>query len=686
MENREHFAKERARSFFEWGIVALIVAVCFIISVDVYDNTILKSTALLVIGGCLVAFWLSRMLYLHSVRIRILPFHVPLFLFVLASFLSLFQSHNVELSFVSLLNVCFIVCTALFISQLVTNNTTQQRFFNVLLLVAASSVVAAIVVEWFSGKAITIIADYSRQLISTFGNSTYFAGFLVLIIPFVFGQILAESSFTQKKISLILLLCALSLLLIFTKTLSAMFAAGISIIVFSFLSYSDNKRTWKFFAGGILLSGILVVIFFDTIAEKIMAVFTPTSSLMRRFVFYDGAWKSFLASPLLGNGFGAFEVFFPQFRSSDYWISKSEDVVAHTHNEFLEILSESGLVGFAAFLFIMVTLVRFSKTTLPFLNKHERFSFVGILTGIVASLVDNLGNMSLRVLPVLLIFWVFVALLFSFHFQHRRKHVAENIVQRALPPLCKHLAFLPFLAYGIMLLVFLPRELHRFRAEQLFVKGFKHDIANNIRDAYRYYSAGQKEFPSHPLLLFNTAGTAAQLQYYDTALSMTQQLLQRYPFYPKAHLIHGIALYNSHRSREGIQELQAEIALRSHPQTIYLLAQMHREQRDSLNEARALLQLVQRAPNNGSNEYLSDAITRLMELNISSILPAIPRKQLFETFSSDSLTLQSLARCSEHVNDFSLALRCYERLLSYYPNDVTFFNSVRSLQERMITQ
>ncbi|MBM4166973.1 MAG: hypothetical protein FJ218_08680 [Ignavibacteria bacterium] len=686
MNTREHSANEHVLSLFEWGIFALLVAVCFVISVDVYDNTILKSTALVVFGGWLLSLWVSRICYLRTLRIRILPFHLPVVLFFLASLISLLRAHYVELSFVSLLNLFFILFTAFLVSQLVTNKAQQQRAFNVLLLLAVSSIVAAVLVEWFSGKAITIIADYSRQLIATFGNSAYFAGFLVLIIPFVLGQIFAEHSFSKKKFSLILLFLSLFVLLIFTKTLSAMIAVGFSIVMFSFLSQSEKKRKWKVLLSGVLLAGIIAALFFDTIAGRVTAMFSPTSSFMRRLVFYEGAWKSFLASPFIGNGFGAFEVYFPKFRSSEYWVSKSEDVVAHTHNEFLEILSESGLLGFAAFCFIIVTIIRFSKTTLPLLNTSERSSFAGLLTGIVASLVDNLGNMSLRVFPVALVFWIILALLCSFQFNNKRKHITETIVQWELPQFFQYVAFVPIVLYGIALYYFLPQELHRFRAEQFLVKGFKHDIANNVPSAYHDYSAGQKEFPSHSLLLFNTAGVAAQMQYYDTAYVIVQQLLQRYPFYPKAHLIQGIALYNLHRTNEGIQELQTEIALRSHPQTIFLLAQMFREQHDSLNEAQTLLQLTQRAISNGSVENLAAAISRLTELPISSILFTVPRKQLYEAFSSDIPTLQSLAKLSEHIGDFSLALHCYERLLSNAPNDDILLNNVRSLRKWNKTQ
>src|ERR1041385_4560375 len=136
----------------------------------------------------------------------------------------------------------------------------------------------------------------------------------------------------------------------------------------------------------------------------------PASSVARRLYFYRGAWQAFLSSPVIGQGIGNFAVFISKFRSPDYWMVHSEDIVPHAHNEFLEILSETGILGFAGFIAVLILCTRSALIRLRAVSAVDRHLLTGVLAAIAAILVDNLSSINLRTIPVAATFWVLLAL------------------------------------------------------------------------------------------------------------------------------------------------------------------------------------------------------------------------------------------------------------------------------------
>ena len=57
--------------------------------------------------------------------------------------------------------------------------------------------------------------------------------------------------------------------------------------------------------------------------------------LQERFLYYHSAWRAFLTQPFIGMGTGGWPIF-----------QGLGDIELHPHNLFLEVLSETGLIGF----------------------------------------------------------------------------------------------------------------------------------------------------------------------------------------------------------------------------------------------------------------------------------------------------------------------------------------------------
>ena len=72
-------------------------------------------------------------------------------------------------------------------------------------------------------------------------------------------------------------------------------------------------------------------------------------SIKSRSIIWDGAVEIFKDYPLLGAGPGNFRIYFPQYRSDDYFQHEISNVTLYAHNYFLDLLAETGLLGLGAF-------------------------------------------------------------------------------------------------------------------------------------------------------------------------------------------------------------------------------------------------------------------------------------------------------------------------------------------------
>jgi len=276
------------------------------------------------------------------------------------------------------------------------------------------------------------------------------------------------------------------------------------------------------------------------------------------------------------------------------------------------------------------------------IDTKERFIITGIFTGIIACLIDNLGSMNLRVLPVMLTWWLMVILLNEM-LQTKMNVVPEyKIVRFSTPTILRKFPYVPLLAFSMFLFYYFPIELHHFRSDKSLLTGYKYSEEGNISLANSYFAEGQKEYSSNPFLLFNTAGTFAQLGKTDTALTLISSLLQYYPAYPKAHLVKGIIFYQQHKIPEAIEEMKTEISYRNHQQSYFYLASLYKENKDTNNEIQTLQTLLEKSVKSGNPESVIRSLQRLSELHTKIIDKPVPVSELRNTFTSNKAIISAL--------------------------------------------
>ncbi len=188
---------------------------------------------------------------------------------------------------------------------------------------------------------------FSTGLLShplTYAETTSFA----LIIGFV---LFLKSKKTMVKLSLASAFVLNFLGLIFSREKMPIVASIVFVLLFLAISVFKFKKS-KDALATILLFAIALTLIPDK--QRVLWRFNPSkikSSVSTRKAVWEKGIELFKNNPLTGSGFGTF------FVEVDSWDGNRQKLF-HAHNNLLEILATTGLIGLAAFLFFHLSLFK----------------------------------------------------------------------------------------------------------------------------------------------------------------------------------------------------------------------------------------------------------------------------------------------------------------------------------------
>jgi O-antigen ligase len=129
----------------------------------------------------------------------------------------------------------------------------------------------------------------------------------------------------------------------------------------------------------VLLAALMIVTWLGVgrILQRFSSMQTLEVTAGKRAAMRRGAWHIFLDHPLAGTGLGAFRIAYPPYETL-----YDAKVVDHAHNDYLEALAETGVLGAlcCAWFLGILFLKSFSRI------RQSDFSFPGALqlSGVVA--------------------------------------------------------------------------------------------------------------------------------------------------------------------------------------------------------------------------------------------------------------------------------------------------------------
>ncbi|MCB4790764.1 MAG: O-antigen ligase family protein [Elusimicrobia bacterium] len=223
-------------------------------------------------------------------------------------------------------------------------------------------------------------------------NLNIIAGYLTLC----FGLSLIFWNDENKNYRLLPVIIFISIIL--SKSRIAIFSASVIVVVFSYSFYKSYFRLVK-----LLLVLIIVILSFLTFLKMHQYRLSDNLYLSDRLIWWHTAINIIAQNLIAGVGWGGFGNIYLNYRALPGLNT------LYAHNLALQLLAETGLIGFS--LFIVLLFKVFKKST-EYVKGLDNEFYLPILSGITAFLFINLFDYSFYVHSTLMLFWVCFGILY----------------------------------------------------------------------------------------------------------------------------------------------------------------------------------------------------------------------------------------------------------------------------------
>ncbi len=214
--------------------------------------------------------------------------------------------------------------------------------------------------DWFAWEGTLPVAGAQRvvtQATGIFGNPNFF-GILMLVAMLLAGGTAADRALTSRlrfTAALAAVPAACGLLLSYSRSAWVIAAATACIALWSARKQLTPRRLLLAVAALLLLLAPVLFAHHDLIARRLQSLTGGGRSLAARLLLYESALRLTLQRPLTGWGPDHFQFVFDRAIDPAFFrfYPPSVNFLQHTHNEFLQVLAETGVPGLAAWLLLL---------------------------------------------------------------------------------------------------------------------------------------------------------------------------------------------------------------------------------------------------------------------------------------------------------------------------------------------
>ena len=238
--------------------------------------------------------------------------------------------------------------------------------------------------------------EHLYRMFSSFLDPNFLGTFLVLLLMLILGFL--YKYLRERKLYLSLILSVLGITTLIATYLTYSRSALVMLIVSlaSFLFLIGKKKI-------ILISilGLILIIFLIPKSFKTEGTnFLRTASSEARIGSAEIAFKIFQGSPFYGVGFNAY-----RYSQNKYGLDNKDWMITHsgagTDNSFLFVLATTGVIGFASFIYFILSFFVLAKKNL----KKNIFSII-LFSSLAGLIVNSLFINSLFYVFILEWIWI----------------------------------------------------------------------------------------------------------------------------------------------------------------------------------------------------------------------------------------------------------------------------------------
>jgi O-antigen ligase len=258
----------------------------------------------------------------------------------------------------------------------------------------------------FNGKIYWLREIQSRSTAyGPYVNRNHFAGFAEMMIPVALVP-LALGKVRRARLFLVALFAMVPIVaLLLSASRGGIVSFAVQMLILFLLFLVRRVRSKYVVAGGVVvLCAVMAVswIGVQQVLERFSGIQTFGVPTGKRAAMRQDTWRLFLDHPILGTGLGTFEMVYPPYDSA-----YDGKIVNHAHNDYLEALAETGLVG--ALCCVWFLGVVFPNSLKGLAELESSFGSMLKLSGLIACagiLVHSLVDFNLHIPANALLFFV----------------------------------------------------------------------------------------------------------------------------------------------------------------------------------------------------------------------------------------------------------------------------------------
>ena len=361
------------------------------------SNALIETFSIMAI----VFYAIKKILQYRDVQISPVGFAVLVY-FIICGF-SIFISSNPEISLNAFIGK--VAQNILFFFVVAETLNTERRVKNLLYILFFSASVVGVdgIYQHFTHKDFIRHRPYYDipRIHASFANSNGLACYLQIVSFFVLVSLFIKLRFKLFKILFAALFVLLVICLVLTSSRGGLYAFISGIL---FMGIWIRAIMISFLALGIIIVSLSYFSWFKQRPDGFFA-FLGGGDTDRRQMWY-AARMMFKSSPWVGVGLGTFMFNFRKFTDGVY-----PQGVPYAHNCYLQIADETGIIGLAVFLSILVL---FFWSGIKRINSGQKTFFWYILLASLAAVFGYCVQMAVDVifysLDLGILFWLLLGL------------------------------------------------------------------------------------------------------------------------------------------------------------------------------------------------------------------------------------------------------------------------------------
>jgi O-antigen ligase len=259
----------------------------------------------------------------------------------------------------------------------------------------------AIVQQFTSnGKIYWVVSNrYGGWIYGPYVNHAHYAGLMEMLVPFPLVFAIASRAGRPSRAFFLFAALVMCSTIFLSESLGGMIAFVIELAVLTLILFRNRSSAYR----EILLIGVLCIALVAWLAwlrpaglvERFARLLNPIADAgaTGRIAIVKDSLRMLRVHPILGWGLGTFPVVYPSFRSffTNLWVNEA-------HNDYIQTLVETGIVGFAIAAAFLALLCREGIHNLKHWNRETRSSLeLAAFLGCIGLLVHGFVDFNLQI-------------------------------------------------------------------------------------------------------------------------------------------------------------------------------------------------------------------------------------------------------------------------------------------------